>query len=157
MARVPIKPLAVLLSIVPGVGHYYLGAMSRGLQFMLLFFGSFFLIDIIPGRILPFWIPVIWFYCLFDALQVADQRQRGDVPLLDMRTIKRHLPWIGLSVALLGLLLLFDNIVPLKEYLQWEDTRSLFLAALLVIVGVAIILDTWKRGKDNNQANTNVN
>ena len=36
------KTLTFFLSFVPGVGHYYLEHMQRGLQFNLIFFGLIF-------------------------------------------------------------------------------------------------------------------
>jgi hypothetical protein len=84
----PVKSrwIAVLLSLFPGVGHFYLGLMSRGLLFMLLFFldiagivyfsigseGPNILLIVLCGLL----IPVIYFYNLFDALHATDRVNR---------------------------------------------------------------------------------
>lgn len=75
------KWAAGLLSfILPGLGHFYAGAMQRGLFFMLLFVGNIVGIvffgeaNIVPLIVLlSVMIPVIFFYSLFDALQTTDR------------------------------------------------------------------------------------
>lgn len=164
MAGVPKKPLAMLLSIIPGVGHYYLGAMNRGLQFMLLFFGSFFIVEwFIPMRILPFWLPVVWFYCLFDALQVADHPERGEILLVEGHTIVKNIHWIGLAVAVLGLIQIIEYILPVwweihlhkRMYFEWEEYRCLILNLMLIAAGVSMIVGSWinkRKEKTNHRA-----
>lgn len=78
------KWAAGLLSFLfPGLGHFYAGAMQRGLFFMLLFVGAivgvvfFAESGIVPLIVLiSIMIPVVFFYSLFDALQTTDRINR---------------------------------------------------------------------------------
>lgn len=75
------KWAAGLLSfLLPGLGHFYAGAMQRGLFFMLLFAGNIVAIvlfaeaEFVPIIVLlGLLFPVIFFYSLFDALQTTDR------------------------------------------------------------------------------------
>lgn len=97
MTRRPSKGLTFFLSFASGVGHLYLGAMTRGLQFMLLFAGAIALSNYLAVDFLPYLLPVIWFYALFDAMQLASQEVIQDKPLL---------PWNNLKGATTGWILI---------------------------------------------------
>ncbi|NBI29971.1 TM2 domain-containing protein [Chengkuizengella marina] len=72
----------LLAFLLPGMGHFYLGLMQRGVMFMLLLaidivfivsLGMNFVDSNVPLIVLlSFIIPVIYFYNIFDALQTAD-------------------------------------------------------------------------------------
>jgi hypothetical protein len=75
----------ILLSFIPGLGHFQLGLMNRGLTFMLSFFGlvtMIFFVSIITnqGSFLIFLgaLPIIWIYSFFDTFQLLNKRQRGE-------------------------------------------------------------------------------
>ncbi|MBC8079924.1 MAG: hypothetical protein H7X86_06240 [Gorillibacterium sp.] len=75
----------ILLSIIPGLGHFHLGLMQRGLTFLVSFFGFFTLVTFVTftTRVEGFFIfllalPVIWLYCMFDAVQLVNRRERGE-------------------------------------------------------------------------------
>ncbi|MDP4096601.1 hypothetical protein OIN60_07445 [Paenibacillus sp. P96] len=76
----------ILLSFVPGLGHLYMGLMQRGLSFLITFFGvgvvTFFAAVITNTEsflvVLGF-LPVIWLYCMFDALRYIEHKQAGDI------------------------------------------------------------------------------
>lgn len=151
MNRRPSKGLTFFLSFCTGVGHLYLGAMTRGLQFLLLFFGSFALSGFLPLGIFPFWIPIIWFYGLFDALQLADQDPIQDKPLLEWRYLQGR--WTGFILIALGLLLVVDDILPslwdiyFREIsLGWLSFRTVLMAVILIIAGIILL-----RGKKVKQ------
>ena len=106
--------------------------MTRGLQFLILFFGNLALIDLIRLPLIPYGLPIIWFYGLFDALQLADQQPLVDKPLVEWGQMRG--PWTGLILIGLGLLLIVDEIVPslwnrfLREILGYYDIRTLLMA-----------------------------
>ncbi|WNR44608.1 hypothetical protein [Paenibacillus roseipurpureus] len=84
MAKKQERSKVLLLSIIPGVGHYRLGLMQRGLTAMVSFFGIAILIFFITilthndGFIVFLLVlPVLWFYILFDALKQLDRKQAG--------------------------------------------------------------------------------
>ena len=72
--------LTILLSVIPGVGHLYLGLMTRGFTFLVGFFGWVVFVTFLAVAshedgmfVLLLALPIIWFYGLFDALH---QRRR---------------------------------------------------------------------------------
>lgn len=77
------KFVACLLSfLIPGTGQLYLGLMQRGMMFMLLLIANIFAIvffatsssSSIPLIVLfSLFVPVIYFYNIFDALQQTDK------------------------------------------------------------------------------------
>lgn len=90
----------IALSVVPGLGHFQLGLMNRGLTFLTAFFGLVAIIlfaAILSGRggFLTFLLllPVIWIYSLFDAINQLSRKQQGE-ELVDESIIveleKRH-------------------------------------------------------------------
>jgi hypothetical protein len=75
----------VLSFIVPGTGHFYLGLMQRGLFLMMLLILDIFIITSLTSQndtsvpavtLFALFIPVIYFYNLFDALQITDYVNR---------------------------------------------------------------------------------
>lgn len=77
----------VLSFIVPGTGHFYLGLMQRGLFIMMLLILDIFIITSLGSQsdssvrvpmvtLFALFIPVIYFYNLFDALQSTDKVNR---------------------------------------------------------------------------------
>lgn len=106
------KVFATLLSAFPGAGHMYLGLQKRGLQMMLLFLGSIYVLDVLRLSLFLFLIPVIWFYCFFDGLQQASRYEREplrDIPL--MKGLIDHHRWIGLGLIVMGLYFISSTVV----------------------------------------------
>lgn len=75
----------ILLSFIPGVGHFQLGLMNRGITILTAFLGlavMIFFVAILSNRseFLIFWaiLPVIWVYGFFDAIQQLNRKQRGE-------------------------------------------------------------------------------
>lgn len=98
------KILVTLLSAFPGAGHMYLGLQKRGLQLMVLFLGSIYILDVLRLSLFLFLIPVIWFYSFFDGLQQVSRY--GKEPLVDrplVEGIDNHRGLLGVALLLLGL------------------------------------------------------
>lgn len=75
----------IVLSLVPGLGHFQLGLMNRGLTFLVSFFGlgaMILFVSVLSGRnvFLVFFamLPVIWVYGFFDAMQQLNKKQKGE-------------------------------------------------------------------------------
>ena len=71
------KFLFFLSSLIPGAGHMFLGFMKRGLLLMTIYFIDIGLSMILNGFLV--FMPVIWFYCLFDAWNkffLSDEEKR---------------------------------------------------------------------------------
>ncbi|SDM50157.1 hypothetical protein [Sediminibacillus halophilus] len=82
----------ILLSFIPGVGHFQLGLNQRGLTFLAGFFGVASMIFFVAfvshqGGFLIFLLamPIIWIYSFFDAIQQLNKKQNGET--LEDRTI----------------------------------------------------------------------
>lgn len=94
------KFFTFILSIIPGLGHFYLGFMHRGLQFMVAFFLAIGLMIVVAssfhfGRtpLVPIFgiaAPIVWFYTLFDALSLSN-RLRNDEEVEDLPAINLHM------------------------------------------------------------------
>lgn len=154
-ARRPSKTLAFLLSVVPGLGHLYLGAKNRGLQLMIIFFGSIFLMDLLRLGVFPFWLPIIWFYGLFDTLQRSDDYVLHghiiDEPIIEWQVLRAKNTWFGWALIFLGGYMLLDRLLGryIATYLaiSWHDFRSFIVAGLLIAIGAFLL---WgKRVKVN--------
>lgn len=75
----------IVLSFIPGLAHFQLGLMQRGLTFLLSFFGLFAMTVFVSyvTRVDGFFVfllalPIIMFYGLFDAVQLQSRKQRGE-------------------------------------------------------------------------------
>lgn len=78
------KTKIMLLSFIPGLGHYQLGLMHRGLTAMVSFFGVAILVFFVTimthnEGFVAFLLalPVLWFYTMFDALKQQGNKQAG--------------------------------------------------------------------------------
>ncbi|WP_370874774.1 multi-tm2 domain protein [Paenibacillus tundrae] len=86
----------ILLSFIPGLGHLHMGLLHRGLSFLIAFFGSFAMMVFVASitneeNFLMFLLilPVIWVYCMFDAVQHIHRKQAGEV--IEDRTLFEEL------------------------------------------------------------------
>ncbi len=74
----------IILSFIPGVGHFHLGLMNRGITILAAFLGLavmiFFVAMLTGAEFLIFWaiLPIIWVYGFFDAIQQLNRKQRGE-------------------------------------------------------------------------------
>ncbi|WP_459501377.1 hypothetical protein [Bacillus sp. C1] len=82
----------ILLSIIPGLGHFQLGLMQRGLTFLVAFTGlgsMIIFVTLLTSQesflIFLATLPVLWIYNFFDAVQQLQKKERGEL-LID-RTI----------------------------------------------------------------------
>lgn len=82
----------ILLSFIPGLGHFQLGLMQRGLSFLIAFFGLgtilLFLTGLTNETVFLLFLgllPIIWLYCMFDVSQLVHRKQAGE--LLEDRTL----------------------------------------------------------------------
>ncbi|MBE1447459.1 hypothetical protein [Paenibacillus sp. OAS669] len=80
---------AIVLSFIPGLGHFQLGLMQRGLAFLIAFFGTLAMVIFVAvlthrDGFLAFLciLPIVWLYSMFDCVQQLNKKQRGE-PLVD--------------------------------------------------------------------------
>jgi len=108
--------LAFLLSLVPGGGYFYLGLMKRGLQTIILFFGTIFFSSIIRLEALTaFVLPVLVFYSVFDTQQLLKKMAEGTVEdreLFDWGSWESKRSLLGAALIILGIFALLNNMLP---------------------------------------------
>ncbi|MGF7049890.1 hypothetical protein J2T13_004413 [Paenibacillus sp. DS2015] len=149
------KILATLLSAFPGAGHMYMGLQKRGLQLMILFLGSIYILDILRLSVFLFLIPVIWFFSFFDALQQLSRYGKEflqDKPLIE--GIENHRKWIGVVLLVFGIYYISSSlIIPLLEsrFPSWHIEyrvrtylRTFIVSLLLLAGGIKLLLDNNK-------------
>lgn len=75
----------IILSFVPGVGHFQLGLANRGITLLTAFLGSIIMVlfvTVLTSRseflIFLAILPVIWVYGFFDAVQQISKKERGE-------------------------------------------------------------------------------
>ncbi|CAM3284601.1 MULTISPECIES: multi-tm2 domain protein [Saccharibacillus] len=151
------RTMGLLLAIVPGAAHMYLGLMKRGAQLMILFFGSIYILDVLGLSIFLFLVPLIWFYAFFDALQQVGRYGREplvDKPLLDNFEANRG--WLGVLLVALGLYYVLKTLVmpfidlylPTLGFLhQLEPYIRNAVVALLLIGGGFKLMKTGRRAR----------
>jgi hypothetical protein len=142
--------LATVLSIVPGVGHLYLGLYERAAAIVLVFALGIWLADTVD--IGPFVIMFVWFFGLFDAYRQAQAINLGVQvePLLRRRRTKPMHASLGFGIFLLvvGALILWNQFYPIDfSFLE------LWWPLILVLGGVYLIgrylLEQRRRQQEN--------
>ncbi|WP_019155479.1 hypothetical protein [Robertmurraya massiliosenegalensis] len=75
----------IVLSFIPGVGHFQLGLMNRGMTLLTGFLGTIimvFFVTVLTSRseflIFLAILPVVWVYGFFDTMQLLSKKQRGE-------------------------------------------------------------------------------
>lgn len=143
------KLITVALSIVPGAGHMYLGLQNRGLSLMTLFFFSAFLMGWLRMTVFVFFLPVIWFYSLFDAFHRVENPQcpQGDTWGAGGNEVQlfvwfnQHPQWVGWGLILMGCFVIFERIIsPLLTWQMRGYLQTGIVALLLIGGGVKLLL-----------------
>jgi hypothetical protein len=75
----------IVLSFIPGLGHFQLGLMNRGLTLLATFLGLGVMVVFVTALshrseflIFMAGLPIIWVYGFFDAVQQVNKKQRGE-------------------------------------------------------------------------------
>lgn len=145
------KALTFFLSFLPGLGHYYLGQMNRGLQIMIMFFGSIFLSSFIGLDLAtPYIATIIWFYSLFDSLQqhrnIQEKQEVIDPTLFSWEKIKFKRNWIGWILIFLGVYMFLERIGYQfldGNYFLIQTLKTIIIA--VIFIGFGIYLLTGKK------------
>ncbi|HBV98939.1 MAG TPA: hypothetical protein DEF36_18120 [Desulfotomaculum sp.] len=147
------KFLAFILSLVPGAGYFYLGLMKRGLQAMVLFFGSIFLGGMANLSFLPaFVVPVMIFYSVFDTQQLLSRMNAGELvedrELFDWGNWESKRSLIGAALIILGLLALLNNLAP--YFINYHLIGKIAPPIIIVGIGVYILYRNTGKGGGGN-------
>lgn len=135
--------LAILFGLVPGAGHMYLGWQEKGLQLMISFFLSIYLIDWLRLSFLLFMLPVIWFYSFFDVLQVVSGKI--EKPFVSGKNSFPRLlekqRWVGIGLIFLGVLIIFDKLlVPYLDDQIVNMIKTGIVSVLLIGGGIRLVM-----------------
>ena len=141
--------LAFLFSLVPGAGYMYLGLMHRGVQVMILFFGTIFVAGMAHlDPILALVLPVVFFYNIFDTLQLVGRMRDGvpveDKPFIESLGDNNWSNLLGYVLVGLGILALLNNFLPYYTFM-----RQVFTPLIIIALGVFILYRNLKRGNED--------
>ncbi len=142
--RLPKSPgLAAFLSLFPGLGQVYNGRIARAFLFFFAWVGSIYLTS--TGNEFPFAfaIPFVYLWNVIDAWKgaaAANARFLGGQLEPDEAAVESPL-W-GASLALFGVLILFNN-------LGWLDLQRIarWWPLLLIAVGVYFVYESVQQKK----------
>ncbi|WP_099224628.1 hypothetical protein [Listeria costaricensis] len=148
-------------ALMPGAGHFYLEYMTRGLQLMLLFFGTIFISSQLYGGFLLIFIPVIYFYSYFDAIKqyhwIKDTGFREDRPIIPWEIITIHRRWVGWALIVFAFLIGFNTFFTdfIYTIFPYEISDFLFnygskVLAIIIIIIVGIALIRSERDEKEN-------
>lgn len=139
------KMITMVLSIVPGAGHMFIGLMKKGLILMSLFFFMIFFMGWLHMSLFLFIIPVIWFYSFFDAFHFMkaegsykDVFNKEDFKMTFFN-IKHK--WIGWGLIGAGLLVVLQRIVfPLMTWQMQRHSQTSIVALILIGGGIKMLM-----------------
>lgn len=154
------KVITNLLAAFPGAGHMYLGLQKRGLQLMLIFLGSIYVLDLLGLSLFLFLIPIIWFYSFFDGLQQSSKY--GREPLYDKPVIEswtRYQRWIGIALLFLGVYYILIRLVVPEFGDQFgfyidriqSHMNTIIVSLLLIGGGIKLLFKPSRREYDGEQ------
>jgi TM2 domain-containing membrane protein YozV len=138
------KPwLAFILSLMPGVGYLYLGLMRRGLQTMVVFYGTIFIAAALNfEQITALVLPVTLFYTIFDTLQLLKKNNEGqqveDKPLFDVEILESKHVFLGYGLIFLGLIALANNLLP-QSFAYHHYLGKIIPPVLILGLGIYIL------------------
>lgn len=180
---------AVLSIIFPGVGHFYLGYASRGLivigalivDIALIVFTSMYMFVVFPLGIalvtlLSLVLPVIYFFSIFDVLQLAERKHAynnlyavahaqsvdadgpgtdewpQEVSTIHETSSSRTTPRVlGIVLIVIGVVLMISFLLP-SQLMTWMFNHGETLFALgLLGMGSWLIWKQWDRKKGEHQ------
>jgi len=152
-AAYPVAPVAVtpmrkspavagVLSMLPGVGHLYLGLYQRAAMFFVVWVLIIAFVSEVGGPIgllVPFW----WFFVLIDAVRQAKAINESGVPesnLVPAENLKQvGSLGFGVFLILIGLFLLLDRLV----HIDLSFLRD-WWPAMIVLFGMWQVFSHYK-------------
>lgn len=135
---------AYFFALIPGAGHMYIGLQKKGIQLMVSFFLLIALCDWINIPLFAIFIPVIWFYSIFDVRKILNS---GIIP---NDTLNFNIPLningnktFAYILIFIGCMALLRNVIfPITNvYISWEVSHYFkTIIASLVFIGIGIKL-----------------
>lgn len=141
----PVRPISgfgrFVLSMIPGLGHLYMGLFNRGFQVMAAAVAGAVVGIVLRAPIVLFWILGCVAYSIFDAreahLRIVQGLEVRDQLLFDWK-FNWNNKWVAYALVGFGLLLLYRSLV--------HDLLSYLLSSLRIYGGVIDSLDNAMLG-----------
>lgn len=149
--------LSILMSVIPGLGHMYLGLMKRGIQLMASFFIAWYFVNDLRVNAFMVFIPIIWAYSVFDAMHKASSEEElededlfSTIPGLTKNMSKI----IGYVLIAVAFIMVFQSVaIPivgrLFDYEIAEYLRTILIAVVFFIGGIKLLRDTKKENEES--------
>lgn len=146
-------PLRLFLSLVPGVGHLYMGLFQRGLHLMAgTVLGAILLFLLMPVLNVLF-VPAMIFFSIFDAremhLRLLQEHEVADQGLVDLAALRdrwnpRYTAYVligGGALALYNVVVLYliPLLFPMNARLVAEVVRGITLGAAALVGGILLL------------------
>jgi hypothetical protein len=124
--------------------------MNKGLQIMVLFFGSVFLSNLIGlEELMALIAPVVVFYSIFDTQQLIKEYNAGiiieDRQVFDIGKIPVTQSWLGYALIIVGAMALMHSLPFYFPF--WGYFRQMFPSVLIIAAGVFIL---YRNSPKNN-------
>lgn len=140
---------AFFFSLIPGAGHMYIGLQRKGVQLMVSFFLLITLCGWIDLPLIAIFIPVLWFYSIFDVRKILnsgiipEDTLNFNIPL----NINGNKTFAYILIFIGAMSLLRNVILPITGvYISWEVTHYFkTIVCSLIFIGVGIKLLMGKK------------
>lgn len=153
--------IAIILSIIPGLGHFYLGRRKKGEQLFVIFLIAYFAGAIVSIDIVQLALPVVIIYSILDIKNQAGnfniglfKDNEGSESLVKYETVgfERVGKILGVIFIVAGIFLLADKLAP--EFLDYQIINTIkkyvgIIISSVVIIGIGIKL-LFSAGSNKN-------
>lgn len=146
------KIIGLALSVVPGLGHMYIGQQEKGLKILTVFLLTVFLMGFLGVSLLLFILPIIWAYSFFDAFHIINNSGENSLdmdnllPEVDLKTG-------GYILIIIGLISLFQKIIypVIIKYIDHEYINYIqsFIVAFIFIIGGIYLINSQSYREDS--------
>jgi TM2 domain-containing membrane protein YozV len=137
---------AYFFALIPGAGHMYLGLQKKGIQLMVSFFLLITLCSWVDIPLFAIFIPVIWFYSIFDVRRILqlgitqDDTINFNIPLNinGNKTFAYILIFIGCIALLKNVILPIANV-----YISWEVIhyfKTIIVSLMFIGIGIKLLM-----------------
>lgn len=151
------KTLSIILCIVPGLGHIYLGRVEKGYRILSLFLLLYILNAILPFQILSLVLALIILYSIINLSEYAESTSSEDkietyVESGFNKFKNSYMLYIGVILIISGVLIIANRIA--FEFVDERVLREFYsylkegiLSLVLIFLGVKLILSNKFRKK----------
>lgn len=148
--------IATLLSVIPGLGHFYVGKRRKGEQLFVIFLVAYLASAIISIDIVQLALPVVVIYSILDMKNQSgylkgdffnDKVSSPDLTQHENVSFDRIGKVVGVILIVGGIFLIADRIAP--EFFNYQAIRrvkeytGLVISSLIIIgIGIKLLIST---------------